>query len=148
MGDIVFNIADFTDRFDIRAGTLFILRCPVGTTPKEVEAAAEALSQAMRMTGACAIALSPGMTLETFVDQGMEWLAKEGLALRGYPVPGSEGEVRYKVLHPKLGQLSDEPTWPVAIHVAKSALSHKQDPPPPPAHPDSEAALRAEGREG
>ncbi len=127
----VLNLSDFTTRFKPEPGAFFVVSCPVGLNPEEVEAAARGLDSILTMTGAAAIFLLDGMKMEALVDEGLSWLAREGCALRGYPVPGSQGETRYKVLHPKLGQLADEPHWQAALRVARDALGPQEVPPPP-----------------
>lgn len=139
---LVLDIVPFTYAFKIEAGMLFVIRTPVGMRPEEMEAGADALGSALNMTGACAIFLPPGMEVATLVDESLAWVAREGLALRGYPVPGSTGEVRYKVLHPRLGQLSDEPHWLSAIRTAQGALG-PQEAPEAPLQADSTAVLRS-----
>lgn len=139
---LTLNLSDFTTRFKAEPGSIFIVSCPIGTRPEEMEAAAKGLEAALTMTGSCALFLPPGMKVETLVEESLAWVAREDLALRGYPVPGSQGETRYKVLHRKLGQLSDEPHWLTAIRTAQAALG-PQEPPPPPLQADSTAVTRS-----
>jgi hypothetical protein len=128
---IVLNVADFTQRFTIEPGTLLVVSCPIGVRPQEAESAMREMEQALTMTGASAIFLSNGMTVEQLTEESLSWVAREGLALRGYPVPGCVGETRWKVLHPKLGQLADEPHWLTAIRTAQVAVGPQEPPAPP-----------------
>lgn len=124
-------------------GMILALLLPAGVEVSEGAALAEALRESLDGSGACGLVLPPGYGIQEVITEDLLWMALNGLALRGYPVEGSDrGEVRFRILHPKLGQLSDAPSWLEAIQTARRALS-PSDAPPPPTATDSEAALES-----
>lgn len=129
---IVVNVADLTTRFSPKVGDLLVVSIPHGFNQQDYEQLADAVGGVIQPSGASAIFLPSSVQIVEHDVAEMGWLASEGLALRGYPVPGGEGETRFKVLHPKLGQLSDSPSHLEAIRLARIALRGGGPIPPTP----------------
>lgn len=129
---IVFNVADITRKLAPKIGDLLVVTLPEGFRPQEIEALSEALRGATLETGAVVLVLAPGLDLQKVEQEEMDWLAQEGLALRGYSVPGEEGGRRFRVLHPQKGTLADHPSHLEAIRHARRVLQGGGPLPTPP----------------
>lgn len=129
---IEFNVSDLVTKFAPGPGDLLVLSMPVGLSSEEVEQLAEIVGDVVRPSGATVIFLPSQVRIEHHEAAEMSWLASQGLALRGYPLPGGgPGDVRYRVLHPAMGQLSDCPSHLEAIRAARAALNPGPTPPAP-----------------
>lgn len=121
---IVIDVSKLVEKISPKPGDVVGVRLPEGLSTQEMEEMARMASDAIAPTGAIVIILSRDTSFQMIEDGEMAWLADQGLALRGYRAP--DGSLRFKVVHPHRGVLSDAPSHLEALRLARGFLQRKK----------------------
>lgn len=118
--EIIVNVSDFAEKHSPQPGDLFVVRPPAGMRPSELESMASMLGSALGGYGAGAIVLAPGLTMERYSQELLEWMADAELKV----VATCKGDRRsYRVIDGSLGAVGWGSTLLEALGRARVALS-------------------------